>query len=562
VRSLGEGEQVTGTDRRGILAALLLLLCGSRSVLALELPAEHRQWLESAVAQRSFPVVAVGLIDGGETASWYFGQRDSGDKNTANDEDRFEIGSATKVFTSLLLADAAREGKLKLDDTLAKFLPADFKFADPRIGAITLEELSTHRSGLPRLPANLLPANADDPYADYGEVELLSFLANYRPAQWEKRYAYSNLGSGLLGYVLGKVHGSGYARALSDKILGPAGLSHTGFDDSGLVSGHADDAVATHWHFAALAGAGGLRSTLPDMLTFAKINLKPENLPLRAALLLARQSRGSIPGGEVGLGWHIIEVPSGDQSWPLVWHNGGTGGFSTFIGFRTDRQRAVVLLANANADLTALGLALLGEQSPPPLPRRVLPIAAAQSADYTGLYRILPGVELTVRARAGHLQAQLAGQPGQTLYSYADDEFFFKEIPAEISFLRDGSKVNSLVLHQNGDHLSARRLSERAPRLERPSLSLTPSALSEYAGDYRFDADTIARVGSVGKSLRLQLTARAAYLLGAYARDRFAAEDEGVELVFHRGENGKPESLTLTLAGVERQAQRVRASAP
>src|SRR5438045_7621249 len=130
---------------------------------------------------------------------------------------------------------------------------------------------------------------------------------------------------------------------LDTKILKPLGMQHTGFDDAGLLAGHTRNDFAPHWHFGALAGAAGLRSSVGDLLTFLQQNLQPQSSKLRAALLLARQAQTGTKQ-DVGLGWNIVEVEDGDQSWPLVWRASRTAGFTTFLGFRTDRQQALVLL--------------------------------------------------------------------------------------------------------------------------------------------------------------------------------------------------------------------------
>src|SRR6185503_20205884 len=155
-----------------------------------------------------------------------------------------------------------------------------------------------------------------------------------------------------------------------------------------LLVGHAHADAVPHWHFGALAGAAGLRSSVGDLLALLQQNLRPQDSPLRAALLLARQAQGGGPQS-AGLGWSIVEVPDGEQSWPLVWRASRTAGFATFLGFRTDRQQALVLLGNGDTDLSALGLAWLQQQTPPPLPERG-PTApkSVPGDDYLGLYKL------------------------------------------------------------------------------------------------------------------------------------------------------------------------------
>jgi D-alanyl-D-alanine-carboxypeptidase/D-alanyl-D-alanine-endopeptidase len=519
----------------------------------------YRHAIEQGVNSGVYQDVAVGWIDGTQRDTWFYGGTMKADAHSV-----FEIGTATEVFTGLLLAQAAYEGKVRLQTPIRELLPTDFPFADPALGAITAEDLATHRSGLPALPPNLLPVTADDPYADYSEPELRAFLANYRRRSEPGDFAYSPLDAGLLGYLIGRRYGTQYTKLLRDKILLPLGLKDTDFGDSrGLLAGHARGQSTAHWHFAALAGSAGLRSCLGDLLDFAQRNLRPDDSPLRAALLLARQPRARARTQETGLGWNIVEVGTGEQSWPLVWRASETGGFSTFIGFRTDRQEALVLLANSAQDLSALGMAWLEQRPPPPLqPPPPPPPNAAQLADYPGLYQVRGGEEIIVRATADGLSAQLRGQPAMRLHADAEDVFDAGAEGLGISFQREAGKVTSLVLNRDGANFLAQRLSERAPHMVRTPLVLDPKSLHEFAGDYRLDADTLVRIALHTNALRMQMSGRAALSLFAYARDRFADADGSCELLFHRDASGNIISLSLGLAGVERTAARSRWNVP
>jgi D-alanyl-D-alanine-carboxypeptidase/D-alanyl-D-alanine-endopeptidase len=324
--------------------------------------ADYRQHLQQGVDVGVYNQVAAGWLDGGEREILFFGHDAKPELAST-----FEIGAATEIFTGLLLAQAAYEGKVRLQTSVRELLPNELTLADPALGAITLQELATHQSGLPALPPNLLPTNIEDPYADYSTQPLYGLLANYRRAE-PSIPGYSTLDAGLLGDLLGRRYGKSYAELLDEKILKPLGLEHTGFDDSAmLLVGHSREDVAPHWHFGALAGAAGLRSSVGDLLTLLQQNLRPQTSPMRAALLLARQAQ-SDGAQSAGLGWNIVEVADGEQTWPLVWRASRTAGFATFLGFRTDRQQALVLLGNSDADLSALGLAWLRQQTPPPLP--------------------------------------------------------------------------------------------------------------------------------------------------------------------------------------------------
>jgi len=530
------------------LALAVVAAAASAQPVAL---AEYRQHLQHGVDAGFYNQIAAGWLDAGTRQTWFFGRDAKPDLASS-----FEIGAATEIFTGLLLAQAAIEGKLHLQSTVRELLPKELPIADPALGMSTLLQLATHRAGLPALPPNLLPANGDDPYADYSPQDLCAFLANYRHVEPAAK-TYSALDAGLLGDLLGRSYGQKYAELLVEKVLKPLGLEHTGFDDSlGLLAGHTTQGnSAPHWHFGALAGAAGLRSSIGDLLTFLQQNLQPQASKLRAALLLARQTQtGSRE--DVGLGWNIVEVDDGEQTWPLVWRASRTAGFATFLGFRTDRQQALVLLGNSDVDLSALGIAWLEQHAPPPLPDAPpQPPSAVNWDDYPGLYKVSGGSEFIVRSHAGTLSAQFRGQPAQVLRAIADDAFAGDTLA--LAFARENHKVTSAVVNVGGVHVPAQRLSERAPGVARTPLVVDAKTLGEATGDYQLDALTLVRIRASRDALTLQMTGRAAQPLIAFAPDRYAESDGSCEVAFKRNANGAIGRLVLSLADVERPAPRV-----
>lgn len=286
----------------------------------------------------------------------------------------FEIGSLSKLFTALMLADMALKGEVSLDDPAETYLPAGAHMPDYEGRKITLRDLATHMSGLPRLPDNMPFANPQDPYADYDEALLLDFLGRYRLTRAPgSRYDYSNLGFGLLGYLLGRAAHSDYATLLAQRITGPLGMHDTAIaltpeQESRFAQGH-DAAMhpAAPWTFPTLSGAGAIRSTGHDMAAFARAAMDPASA-IGAAMRLTTASPPALGDGRnrAGLGWVVGVAPDGQQ---LLFHDGGTGGFRTSIILEPESQRAVVVLANAAAEPSTPDLAshiLLGA---PRLPR-------------------------------------------------------------------------------------------------------------------------------------------------------------------------------------------------
>lgn len=535
-------------SRFGWSAILFALACGANHA-AVELPDLYRQTIEQGVANGAFPVLAVGMIDGDDQKTVFFG------KTSASNDSAFEIGAISEIVTGLLLAQDAIDGKVRMRDTVRQLLPSEFSFADARVGDITLEELITHRSGLPTVPANLFPGDADDPYADYSEADLLRLIGNAHLAEPDHKTNYSTLDAGLLAMLLARLHATSVTAQIKSRVLEPLTLTHTTFaDPPELVDGHVFGQPAKHWHYDALSGAAGLRSTLGDLLMFLRRNLAPDAAPLRGALLLSRQSRASASNDELGLGWNVRESKGDGQSWPLVWRASETGGFSTFIGFRSDRRKALVLLANTVEDLAGLGVAWLGDEAPPPPARSSHPPELAQLATYPGLYRITNGSELTVRQTTSGLSIQMYGQPPWRLRGYDDDAFVANAGAIGVSFVRDIDHISGLLLRIDNGHVSASRLSEHAPRLTHVPIAVDRSSLERYVGVYQIDADTLVRIALGTDGLTLQMTASPRTIIRPYAPDRFADADGFYDVTFERDEAGNPARLKLGLAGADRTA--------
>lgn len=275
----------------------------------------------------------------------------------------FEIGSITKVFTAILLADMVRRGELDLSDRVAHHLPAHVRVPSRGGREITLLDLATHHSGLPRLPDNMRPADPTNPYADYTVEQLYAFLASYELRRdIGADYEYSNLAVGLLGHVLASVAGKSYEDLVRARILQPLGMDATGISldprmQEWMTKGHnRSGTVVPLWDLPTLAGAGALRSSARDMLRFLAANARPAEADIAHAMRLSHQERRSMSEqSAVGLLWAIRKT-SGST---IVWHNGGTAGFRTFIGFDPDRGVGVVLLTNSAYGADDIGFHLI-----------------------------------------------------------------------------------------------------------------------------------------------------------------------------------------------------------
>lgn len=442
----------------GIVLCCLMQVADAAQAPAL--PAKVESAIRARLDADQYSALTVVVIDGDQAAIYPFGKLSNGTAPAADTV--FEIGSVTKTLTATLLADLVRRGKVKLDAPVASLLPG---FRVPSRGgkAITLESLATQSSGLPRLPTNLaLSPDTKDPYARYDAAQLKQFLAGYTlPSDPGAHYEYSNTGFGLLGHALGEKAGHGYAAALKSRVIDPLGMRDTVLAPEKVRAGRLADGhdnqgrPVPHWHFQVFAPTGGVLSSARDMQRYLQANMGSLKTPLYPAMQLAQQPRAdtATTGERIGLAWMTRHTEDGD----VVWHNGMTGGFASFIGFTQDRKHGVAVLSNRSESVDDIGFALLVPSTTlaPPHVRVTLPTETLD--EYVGRYELAPSVTMAITRQGDRLYEQVTGQDAIELSASAKDEFHIWSLGVGISFQRgaDG-KVRGLVLHQHGDHPAPR----------------------------------------------------------------------------------------------------------
>jgi CubicO group peptidase (beta-lactamase class C family) len=435
---------------------------------------EIARLIDERIAARTGEGIVVGVRDAGRTRVVARGPAGA---KPADARTLFEIGSMTKVFTALILADMVAKGEVSLDDPAEKYLPAGAHMPQRGGRQISLRDLATHMSGLPRLPDNMPFGNPDDPYADYDEKLLLEFLGHYTlPRDIGSRFEYSNLGFGLLGYLLTRAAHSDYATLVAKRITGPLGMRDTVIvlsaeQKTRFAQGH-DQYMrpAAPWTLTTLAGAGAIRSTAADMLTFVGAALDPRS-PIGPAMKVALADRRSLgaPGDEIGLAWMVSQPAPGRE---VLFHNGGTGGYRTAMALEPAKGRAVVVLTNAAvepaSDDLAMHLLIGAPVAPagtvPPAPPAAtkhteISLPAAELERVAGRYEIVPGIILEVSHESDGLKARVTGQPAFPIYAEAPLAFFFRVVDAQIRFTVDAQgKVTGGVMRQGGRDTPVRRL--------------------------------------------------------------------------------------------------------
>ena len=311
------------------------------------------------LGRRSGRAVAVGVLRDGDAEHGFWHPRGE----PVDARSAFEIGSVTKAFTGVLLADMVLAGEVSLDDPLSRHLPSPrpaWRKREP-----TLVELATHRSGLPNTPAPMrhrevryaFGLGGDDPWKGITRAEYERLVSGESPrAAPGARARYSSVGVGLLGDALAARAGVPYGTLLADRVLRPLGMHRTGLETGPLVPGHSRRGQPRPPLNDLMPAAGSLRSTVEDMLRFLAASLHPPTERPGPALALAQQPHGRLGrGAEAGLGWVIIR-PKGRR---VVWHNGGTWGYRSFAGSAPDDGIAVVALGSSTRSLDRLGFRLL-----------------------------------------------------------------------------------------------------------------------------------------------------------------------------------------------------------
>lgn len=513
-------------------------------------PAPFAPYLQRATAAGSWTTVVSGQLQQGSRTTAPFG----GGSNTADAGSRFALGNTAAVYSGLLLAEMAAAGRLRLDDPISRYLPTGFRCADERVCAITLQQLAAQDSGLPPLPANLFPRHPRQPWREYGEAQLLEFLANYHlPQDIPPRE--SALGLVLLGWILANIENDTFENALRRRVTTPLGLTATGFGDEQLLPGHRDGVEILPAQATSLGAVLELRSSVEDQLKLLHAMLRPLDSPLRNSLLLSRQPRNQ--RSSFGLGWRISSASGDDGDWPVVWQAGSGEGYASFIGFRTDRQQAVALLADADTSLMPLGLSVLGAAAQPAAPPAVQ-AAPENLTEYSGLYEFSPGKALVVREASSGLTAQPGGRLAARLRPLGNDLFDMNGSAVQLSFQRDAlGRIEGLHWAENGLIVPVKRLSARAPQLPRALVNVPADTVAAICGDYVVDTDVLARFHCAPQPM-LQFSGSAARELVAYAPDRYASGDNEFELVVERDGGNAVSALRLVLLGSETRLVRTQ----
>lgn len=551
-------------------------ICQAQDTLISE---EVKDNIKSRVENGINTGIVVGVISSNGITYYSYGVKSLETNDVVDENSVFEIGSISKTFTGILLADMVIKGDLNLDDPLQDLLPNGVTAPNRNGESIKLFHLSNHTSSLPRLPENMSPANPTNPYADYSEKQLYDFLNGYELIRdIASQYEYSNYAVGLLGHVLASKRDLTYEELMVKVIAKPLAMENTRIVfttqmKKNLAMGHSNGLQVENWDLPTLAGAGAIRSTAVDMLKYLAVNMGLEKSSLYPAMQLSHQnSRSEDSSPIVGLGWHTIEIDGTE----IIMHNGGTGGYRAFAGFIKSGNMGVVVLSNSDAEIDDLGIHLL---------QPTATLSKPKPSIATKLNSLLENESIeTATATYWDLKKNQAEEFdfGENLlnnlgYSYLQDKDIQKAI-AVFELNVQAYPNSSNVYDSYGEALMMNNENEKAITNYKKSVELNPgnsngiemlkklgvatesltkevtvenAVLESYVGNYELAQGFLLTIAKYDNQLKAQATGQGENLIFPKSQNVFYLKVVEAQLTFNKNEAGEVESVTLVQGGQE-----------
>lgn len=547
-----------------------LFSCQAQTELSKEIDDNIRQRIENGVNVG----IVVGIIDANGTTNYHnYGVKSLKSNEAVDEHSVFEIGSISKTFTGILLADMVLKNKMQLDDPLQKYLPEGVIAPSRNEETIKLVNLANHTSSLPRMPSNFNPANPANPFADYSEEQLYDFLRNYElPRDIGSEYEYSNYAMGLLGHILALQNNLTYEQLLAKKITKPLGLENTGISLSAnmkknLALGHSGGVEVENWDLTTLAGAGAIRSNAVDMLSFLAANMGIKKNNLYPAMQLSHKN-SRVDGNEpiVGLGWHTMVFDDTE----IIWHNGGTGGYRTFTGFVKGGAKGVVVLSNSNTGVDDIGIHILHPESPlneikPSIATKIQNVIDKEGINvglvtYSDLkknkaseydfgenelnrlgYEYLRDKEMEKALAIFELNTEAYPNSSNVYDSYG--EAFKKNGDKEKAIANYSKSVELNPANQNAMVMLKELGVDPDDLVE--DIKVDEAVLETYVGKYELAPNFILTVSRDGSQLKVQATNQPEFPVFPKSENEFYLKVVQAQLTFKKNDEGTIESVTL-----------------
>jgi len=579
---LEHGADVNGTVGPGVTALHMAKIAGREGAVKLlvekgadadlEMPTKEKivDWIFERVIKEKYPGAAVLVAKDGEILYQNgYGYANIGDRVGVTPETKFRIGSISKQFTAAAILKLQEEGKLSVEDKLSKFLP-DY----PRGDEVTLHHLLTHTSGIHNYTSK--PEFMKTVTVEIKPEELVDSFKNdkfdFDPGE---NQSYCNSGYLLLGRIVQKVSGKPLGDYLKETFFDPLNMTETGTHSWSLVLDHEATGYsyvegkvqkAQNWDMSRAGGAGALYSTVGDLYLWNKAVFNEEVLKessLKAAFTPARLNNGEFaggPGGGYGYGWAIGQI----RGLKLIAHGGGLNGFSSHLMRLPEQKLTVTVLANSLPsipELSASGFAhhiaeiyMFEEMEQQASFTQDKTVDPAVYDDYVGRYDYGSSMVLTVTKEGDRLFAQLSGQSKAEIFPSSENEFFWKDADAQITFVRnEKGEVTGGVHRQGGRTLNVPKLEEEA------AAKVDPAVYDAYVGEY--EIETVGKITVTKEDDRLyaQLTGQPKFELFPRSETEFFLKAVQADILFTKDKDGRVTGLTAKLkqAGVNVTGKKV-----
>lgn len=529
------------------LVLVIATLCASGSAVAFDDASLKAALEQRLTGDRSGACLAAAVIDGDQVAR-ATACADPAQLDRISLEHSFEIGSVSKTMNAALLAMLVQEGKLSLDDPLAQHLPKGVAVPEFEGQAITLKHLLTHTSGLPSLAPSWQLSDQSNPYSTLKQQDLFDALGKIRlTAAPGSQFGYSNYGAMLLSWVVADTAGKDYDSLIRERLFTPLHMQQAYItarpDKVQAVQGHTPNRAETPaWTFPPnTGGVGGVRASLNDMVNYVQGQLSPETSAVGKALHATHETLSKAGGRSIAWGWMVAPLNGRE----FLVHEGGTGGFSSFVAFSRDGDRGAVVLSDTAltsiGGLGSVGLHLLDQKVPMGKPRQVAQPDAALLDALVGEYRLEGGLAMSLRRKGDALEIQAEGQPAFEMGYDSAGDFYPLAFDAILRPAKRSDGTASFSWLQGGGVQSAKRIDQTAP----PS----DLRLSDYAGRYPLMPGFDLKVFVESDQLKAQATGQGAFGLDAAGKDRFSAVAYGIEIAFERDAKGEVTALQLHQGG-------------
>ncbi len=530
--------------------------------------------------------ISVAFVNGDRVDFYNYGTTDLKQNVQVDEHSVYEIGSISKVFTCIMLADEVLKGRMKLSDPIANYLPKTVTVPIRNGREITLLDLATHTSALPRMPDNFNPKDPRNPYVDYTPELIYEFMSSYELTRdIGSEYEYSNYAMGLLGHILELHTGKSYEELLIEKIAHPCNMISTRLvlTDSmknHLAKPHAQGVEVSNWDLTGLAGAGGIRSTTADMVRFLQANMGVSHPAIFEAMQLSQQVAYENEANQfkIGLGWHYAQ--NGDDT--IIWHNGATAGYKSFTGFIEGTQKGVVVLGNADTDIGRIGMKLLGDPRPLEVPKPSIATIVNKEIDANG---IESAIKLYKQLQVEQSDAYKfdENQLNTLAYQYLGEDNnkvaleLFKLNVASFpdasnpydslgeAYLKVGDTTQAITNYKKSLELNPANDNAKNVLIElgvdksklTKDVDVSEEMLETYCGQYELQPGFIITVTRIEKQLLAQATGQPQFELFASDYNKFYLKVVEAQVTFHANDKGKIDSLTLHQNGQNMPAKRI-----